>query len=311
MSDPAGPSIVILDQDRAYGTQLATVLRRCLRARTTAAANPGKAQALVQGDRSWDLVILADDFPLTPDLKQNLASRPRIRKVRQSHLATSDDIYPGLHTREIEQRIHHALEASAPGGISARPVIFVYGFSERRRWQWLDAFIRQQSRSGRPLYYFPFAPTYQVSLPLVYSPGPELSSLLLLLSTGANADYQGLGPCFERQKGPYYALRMGGFAEDIICSDLVIQEKVCQLFKQFIRSREEPSIGLVEVAGVPLRRLPKLLRQADVLVAEQPRGSSFAARCGYQEIQRLLHSCPPQLHILDLNPYTLRSNAYV
>lgn len=314
---PRPAKILMLDPDQVFARRLGQQLNQApgnnFDCRTLGEATV--AEQVLERDKAWDLIILAEDFPLTPRLKQSLAAYPQVRKARKARPWHKELISQGMKLTEIIRLLDQNLARAAPGGISAKPLVMAYSFNLRLRQLWLQNFLRQQARLGHPLYYFPLAPAYQVSLPLVFSPGPELSSLLLLLSTGAQADYDSLGPCFEAQERGCYALRTGGRPEDLVLSPLKSQKEVLKLFRLFIRSRSETSVGLVELGSLPFPALKALTAVADVFVAEMPRAQDYAAQAGRQEMQALLASLPPSVHFVEMNPYDLklqsRSNAHV
>lgn len=305
---PAPAHILMLDPDQVFAHRLTHQLNQArgnnFSCRTVGEA--AQAEQVLEQHKAWDLLILAEDFPLTPQLKQTLAAYPQLKKTRKARPWHKEVLSQGMKITEIIRLLDQSLARAAPGGISSKPLVMVYSFNPRLRQLWLQNFLRQQASLGQPLYYFPLAPAYQVSLPLDFSPGPELSSLLLLLSTGAQADYDSLGPCFEAQGRGCYALRTGGRPEDLVLANLRSQKEVLKLFRLFIRSRSETSVGLVELGSLPFPSLRALTAVADILVAEMPRAQDHAAQAGLQEIQGLIASLPPSVHFVEMNPYDLK-----
>lgn len=314
---PAPAKILMLDPDSVFASRLTRLLNQapgrnyschCVSARD-------QVDRILARNKTWDLLILAEDFPLNPSLKQSLAAYPQVKKTRKARPWQKEVLSQGMRLPEVMRLLDQSLARAAPGGISQKPLVMVYSFNPRLRQLWLQNFSRQQASLGRPLYYFPMAPAYQVSLPLAFTPGPELSSLLLLLSTGARSDYDALGPCFEAQGRGLYALRTGGRAEDLILADRESQKEVMKLFHLFIRTRSESSTGLVELGTLPFSALRALIGLADVFVAELPRAQDYAAQAARQEMQKLIASLPPSVHFVPLNPYdlnlTVRSPSHV
>ena len=207
-----------------------------------------------------------------------------------------------MRIEEISARLSTCLEKAAPGGISSHPLISLYAFDARLRKAWLLHFMQQQLRQGRPIYYVPFLPAYEVSLPLHFRRGPELSSLLLMLETGVQPPCEALGPCFEFQEGAYYALRPGGRADDLRLSPLNVQKQLLQLLRRYIRSRSEASIAILEMAQEPLSRLRELVSLGDIFVCNLPRGKNYAAANARREISRLISELPESVHFLELSP---------
>lgn len=300
--------ILILDSDSAYARRLAAQLSRqrqipCI---CYVAGHEHKAARYLSEAKAPDLLILADDFQVSQNLAKELKTLNIVKKQRVKSAFKTGFIYPGQKLAEIIQLLSRSLAQAAPGGISAKPLVVAFSFNARLRLQWINNFLREQASRGRPLYYLPLAPAYAVSLPLEFTPGPELSSLLLLLRTGASADYQGLGPCFEMQKGAYYALRCGGRAEDLLAAGAEHQKQILYLFRKFLRSRSENCIGIVELAQIPLRDLPLLLGLADLFVAEIPRGKDYASRAARREMDLIISGLAPSVHLKEMNPFEVQ-----
>lgn len=300
--------ILILDSDSSYANRLAAKLSRQsqILCACYVAQHEERIMSLLNEANPPDLLILADDFILSHNLAKELRTQNIIKKQRLRTPFKSGVIYPGQKLEQIVKIISRSLAQAAPGGISAKPLVMAYSFNPRLRLHWINNFLREQAARGRPLYYFPMAPAYAVSLPLMFSPGPELSSLLLLLRTGARADYQGLGPCFEMQKNPYYALRCGGRSEDLLAAGPEHQKQILYLFRKFLRSRSENCIGIVELAQIPLRDLPLLLGLADLFVAEFPRGMDYASRAARREMDFIISTLPKTVHLQEMNPFELQ-----
>lgn len=306
MPAPAA-KILLLDPDQTYAQRLARQLNQARGGNffCRALGSGQQAMVLLKQDKSWSLLVVAEDFPLSSSLRQLLAAYPQLKKTRKARPWHKGILSQGMRLNEIISLLDQSLARAAPGGISSKPLVMVYSFNPRLRQLWLENFLRQQNRQGRPLYYFPLAAAYQVSLPLNFSPGPELSSLLLLLSTGVSSNYDSLGPCFEAQGRGWYALRPGGRPEDLLLAGLANQQEVMKLFRLFIRSRSENSIGLVELGPLAFSQLKFLVGLADVFVAELPRAQDYAAQAGLEEIHKLIAGLPPSVHFVELNPYDL------
>lgn len=307
MNSLVGQRILIVDQDRQYARLLASILAssKANKHQISFAFRPQDLDQALLAIDEFDLIILEKGFPLTSFQEDELKLAPILYKDRKSLIHRKGVLVPGMKTQEVLHIVNQALDQAAPAGISNKPLLMVHAFSPRLRHQWIQALISQEQRHGRPLFYFPFIASYNLSLPIDFSTGPELSSLLLLLSSGAQADYRGFGPCFEQQKSGYYAVRLGGHAEDLILASQDVQEEILRLFKKFIRSRSEPSLGLVEIGDIAMQDLSRLARLADVFVGHIPQGHDFASRAGQREIQQIINSLPPHVRFQELDPYRL------
>lgn len=302
--------ILIIDSDPHYGSALANLFNRAGKG-AYAARHIYNGQDLMPylvGEEQPDLVILEQNFPLAEHARSELATLNCLEKVPRARFQQRGQLVHGMKASQILHEAELALRRAAPGGISAKPLILVYSFSARLRYQWLMNFVKQQKASGQPLYYFPILAAYHLSLPVAFSPGPELSSLLLLLSTGASPAYQGFGPCFEFQEGDYYALRLGGGSEDLILAGNSARTQLVHLFKKFIRSRTENSVGLVELADLPLGHIAELAALADIFVAEVPKGRDYAARQAQKEMRQIINALPDRVLFWELDPYHLPLN---
>ncbi|MDO5016291.1 MAG: response regulator [Eubacteriales bacterium] len=299
--------ILIIDSDPHYGSVLANLLNRAGKRRYTARPifNIKDLMPYLTGEEQPDLVILEQNFPLTEAAKAELATLNCLEKVQRASIHQRGQLVQGMKAGQILHEVELALRRAAPGGVSAKPLILVHSFSARLRYQWLTNFVRQQKAFGQPVYYFPILAGYHLSLPVEFSPGPELSSLLLLLSTGASPTYQGFGPCFEFQKGDYYALRLGGGSEDLTLAGNSVRAQLLFLFKKFIRSRGESSVGLVELGDLPLGNIAELAAFADIFVAEVPKGRDYAARQAQKEMRQITNALPDQVLFWELDPYNL------
>lgn len=294
--------ILILEPDRAYAAQLAASLARLTRRRYLflTASRLAEAKALLRREENCGLALLTEELPPDRELLQALQGLPQLIRKRHPDPHDPRELHLRLRVSELAEHIEAALSEAAPGGISRKPLVFVSSFHPELRRQCLEGFLRKQRAAGRPVYYFPFLPHYQIQLSLHFHSGPELSSLLLLLANGGEAEAAGLGPCFEMQEEGYLALRQGGRAEDLSGADLETQRRILSLFRRFIRSREEPSVGLLELAGLPFRHLPSLLSFADILAAELPAGNDFAAQQGRREMSAVLASLPATCHFQEI-----------
>lgn len=308
MPKPSGRTkareVWIFDSDRDFALRLAGALNQqaALACRCSVAARAGEAQLLLRRRSRPDLLILADGFPQDPPMKTALQGVPSIAKTKRLYPGfRGDSIRPGMRFEEMSGVVERALQKSAPGGISAKPLIFLTGFDAGLRRRWLRLFLSRQKHFGRPLYYFPFLPAYDISLPLSFGRGPELSSLLLLLASGARPAVNALGACFEAQKDGFYALRQGGRAEDLQESGPELQRSLLWLLHRFIRSREESSIALVEFSRTSFRRLRQLVGLADVLVCDMPKGSDYGALSARRELSALLAALPESVSFMELD----------
>lgn len=296
--------VLILDADRSYARLLGAALesRKQPLCQVSFAANESEALLLLKKQKSPEVLILSETFPLGARLNDQLKGYPRLINGKGPGMSKKADLQPGMRIEEICSRLSSCLEKAAPGGISSRPLIALYAFDARLRKAWLLHFMRQQLQQGRPVYYVPFLPSYEVSLPLQFSRGPELSSLLLMLQTGVQPPCEALGPCFEFQQGAYYALRPGGRAEDLRLSPLSVQKQLLQLLRRYIRSRSEASIAILEMAQEPLSRLRELVSLSDIFVCNLPGGKGYAATNARREISTLISELPENVHFLELSP---------
>ncbi len=300
-------TVLIFDPDLAYAGQVAQILAKHPQRtiKTYLAGDEKRVLALLLAEEFPDLIILADNFLLSPEIRKLLLGQNILEKSKRRKPLKKDLIVQGMRSDEILRLVEQALLQAAPDGVSIKPLIFTYSFSPRIRYLWMQNFIRQQGKLGNPLYYFPFLPSYLVSPPLEFAQGPELSSLLLLLKSGARADHSGLGPCFQMQAEGFYALRTGGRAEDLMLAGRETQRQILSLFQKFIRTRSTPSLGLLEFAQIPLKDLGYLAKFADVFVGEIPQGQDYASKSARREIQILIHNLPEHTLFSEMDPYAL------
>lgn len=293
--EPRARELWIVDKDREYADKLARALRGELRGPFRVLVKP-ESSLYMRSDAAPDSLILgegacADSFPGIPCLR-----RGKVSEV----LSGQADLCNGMHVGEIARRVEKSIESSKRGGISVKPLILLYSFERHRRARWLQGFLEAQSRAGRPVFYVPFLPSYEVSLPLRFSRGPELSSLLLLLAAGGKAKAKGLGPCFEAQQGGYYALRTGGGPEDLVQCGSETRKALFLLFRDFIRAKSEPSVLIAECAQLPFRQLQILAGLSDVFVCDKPPAERYADRAARGLLDRLLGELPETVRYLEL-----------
>ena len=245
--------------------------------------------------------ILPDLLILSATTKKDiLPSLPRLRQGTSREVWEGKaDLCPGMHLKEIARKVEDKLANLAPGGADFRPLVLYYSFDPRKRKAWLYRSLKERKPDAHSQFYVPFLPRYQISFPLHLSAGPELATLLLLISSGGEAKAEGLGLCFEAQRDGYYALRVGGGSEDLTAAPLSTQEELFWLFRTYLRKRSARATMHVECGEIPFSKLRVLAGLCDYCLCEFPKGNSYAQVAARKEVEELIASLPDSCRYLD------------
>ena len=297
--------LLILENDRNYGHRLGLALstRSPIPFSCNVASNTSEALLLLNRKENFDALIFGDFKSSSSELESRLRGIPELRRAKPGLQRLKENEYaPGITVEDLARRIFRLISENSQGGISRRPLILLYAFSETRATFWLSSFAARQSRAGRELYYLPFMPAYRTSLPLHFGDGPELSSLLLRMAAGERLKPDELGPCFESQFDFFYALRPGGRAEDLYLSPLSLQRQLLDLFRQFIKAQDHSALALADLRFLSVAGVRALLPLADVFICDVPSGKSFSDRSGRNELGRLLSCVPDGVQFVEMQP---------
>lgn len=293
--------VCILQTDRGYGRHLTAQLSAAFGPRVHFLPLESFQELLHHARSQFEPHLVVVDAKMA----SLLSNHPLLKGIPQMVLyptfspAHREELWLGMRTEEMVAALRKRLQQVAPDGTSSRPLLLVTGFDSQTRKASLRHWVDRQVQKGRPVFYFPFLPTYAFSLPLRFHAGPELSQLLVLLSSGVKPRPESLSQCFESQAEGYYALRLGGGSESLTQCPLNLQRELLWLFRSFIRSRGEPSIGVVEMSAFSFQKLRGLVGLFDVFTCNLPSGSDFSSQQARREINALLAHLPDTVQFVE------------